>query len=462
MRPFVRALCGGLVALGLATGCTSQPSTLPSTGDTTTPADSGSGPGPTSSSQPTALPPPSTSALTITQPPPSVAPGTGEDSAIEILTVANLVQTRQIPRVEHLVHWDFESVGQKYAVTVGGNTTEPTGPDSFPAQEAIFIRLSDNTVVARYAPPEGRYIHRVDFYGKYAIEFVPIFENYGDLGPPTQIIRLDLETGAQVNLVGPLGDDVPMRPFSMAVSGSELVTTGRIYVEDPDDERGVSVPDSVCFTAIDILTEAIRQAGCAPDGLPVSFVNATDQGAAYLTYPRDGTLAECRHRYFLHFDTGEHTEIADGGNCRVWDGVELGGWQVWSDIAQEDNDSVFMENSTIYARSPENVVYTLGISKSTRTFTCGSDIYFVTAQDSILQKADPDFNGLFPDRLFSVARWKPGTNQAEIVYQVDEYNNRLLFTPPTCTDNTITVGYFDKDDNGWISHLQKEWFPARP
>lgn len=116
--------------------------------------------------------------------------------------------------------------------------------------------------------------------------------------------------------------------------------------------------------------------------------------------------------------------MADGKNCRVWDGVALQGWQVWSDITQEDNDVVFMENSTIYARSPENVIYTLGKSKSTRTFTCGSDIY--------------------------------------IIYRVDEYDDRLLFTPPSCTDNTITVGYDDKDDNGTLAHPHKEWFPARP
>lgn len=461
MRPLLRAWWSGLVVLGLVAGCTSRPPTLavPDIADTVTTV-----PGAGHESGTAVLSVPASSSIwtsavgpTVTEPPASSAPaGADEGSAILIAIESSLLTTHALPRVDQQVNWDFESAGQKYAAIVGRNTREPASEEDYPAQEAVIIRMADDAVVARYAPPLDRYVHRVDFYDKYAILFVPIFENNGDVGPPTWAIRIDLESGERLNLLEQLGDDLPIRPFSMAVSGSALVTTNNSYVEDPTSDSGVSAADKVCFTAIDIPTGTARQVGCAPDGLPVSFVNATDQGVAYLTYPRDGTLADCRHRFLLDLATGEHRELIGEDNCRVWDGVEVSGWQVWSNIATEDNDSVFMENSTIYARSPEGVVYTLGVSKSSRMFVCGADIYFVIRQDSVLQKTDLDW----PEDLLSVVRWRPGADAAEIVYQVDEYDLRR-FTPPSCTDGVVTVGYFGRGETGGLTYLQKEWFPAR-
>lgn len=452
-----------MIALVLMAGCTGQPP-VPAGGQSAgaesestapprqPPADSSSDatpPGPVSTPH-TITTPPSTPIATS-----SLPRGTDEESAIPIPTVTGAVEVHLLPTEEAPIHWNFDAVGQKYAVIPGKELFKPTPVYDHPARQAVVIRLADNAVVARYSPPTvDRYVSRSFFYADYIVLFVEVVgAAQMDSPPPVWAIRIDARTGAQVNLTKRLGDEVTGIGFSMALSGRDVVISSPNFVAETPLR-------SVCFRSIDVVTQEYRDLGCAPEERHVGFVNPVSDGFSFQTYPSGGYLSDCRHRYLVDLATAVHTEMADGRNCRVWDGVEVDGWQVWSSQTSEDNAIVLMERSTIFARSPRGTVYTLGVSQSSHMFVCGADVYFLTLGESqkkatASKKLDDRF-----DEATELRRWRPGSSSAETVYTVDGYDMRS-FGAALCTDNTVTVGYYGQDDYGGYIYGQYAWFSAR-
>jgi hypothetical protein len=368
---------------------------------------------------------------------------------------AQLASVHQLPRIEPPVNWNFDAVGQQYAVTVGRELFAPTAEYDHPSQEAVIVRRAENTVAFRYDPPTiDRYVDRVFFYRSYVVLLVAAV-GAGDLDvpPPVWAIRIDPRTGTQRNLTQDLGATVTGFP-------SDITVTGRQVVAATPNATSKGMQPRECFTSIDIVTGQHRRVGCSPEGTVVSFVDPVPGGVSYLVSPLGQDLSACRHRFVIDVSTGLNIELDDGHNCRVWDGTVLAGWAIWSSPTAKDNAAVFLERSTVYARGPEGKIYQLGVSQSSHMFVCGSDVYFVTQAPSVKKKTSHKKLDSIFDTLTALQRWRPGSTVVETVYLIDGYDQRF-FAAPSCTDNIVTVGYYGATDRGQRTYLQTDWFPAR-
>ena len=240
-----------------------------------------------------------------------------------------------------------------------------------------------------------RYVGAVQVAGQQAVLVdAPALDRLEETGP-ARVLAVRPKESPDISEITP-PNDMTWSHFPGLVATSEGQFAGVAVESDGSGE---------CLAILSPPEGTARKLRCWPDKT-VFFVAASDGGFSMFLTDVGNSIADCRERVFVDFD-GEERLIGEDDTCRAYDGVTVGGWDVWTQSTESDYAMPLLSRSTLLARDPEGNDYDFGVVVTGSLILCGDRVYWYE------EEASNDLDG--SDDLMMA--WRPGEDTIFTVYR---------------------------------------------